>query len=322
MQAQLKGIGIAIPEKEVNNQYFESILDTNDEWIVSRTGIKRRFHTASDEFTSSLCVKAVKDLHEKYPFETNDVDLIIVSTVSPDHPMPGMACLVQYRMNMPNAGAFDIYAACAGFAYAVIIAKGMIASGTHKKIIVIGAETLSKVTDFSDRTTAILFGDGAAAVLVEASEQGNIGECVTGAFGEGGLDLYMSGLSPKIEGQAIVQNGKIVQNGRKVFRWAVSTASREVPLLLEKNNLSVETLDWFIPHSANLRIIEAICEKTGIPKEKTLESVTSYGNTSSASIPLALSIGVAQGKVKKGDKILIFGFGGGLTFAGALITWS
>lgn len=320
--ARLSAIGMAVPEKLIPNAYFESLIETTEEWIISRTGIQTRYHAGPDEFTSDLCVKAVQDLAAQYPkVSLEDVDMILVATTSPDQPMPSMACRVQYKLSLKKAGALDIYAACAGFSYGVIMAKGLIAGGVHKKVLVIGGETLSKITDFTDRTSCMLFGDGAAAVLIEADETGNIGVGITGASGEGGPDLYLSGLAESIDGQALKMNRCIVQNGKKVFKWAVTKVAEQMPILAAANGLSLEDIDWFIPHSANLRIIEAICKETGFPMEKTLESIVDFGNTSSASIPIALYQGIKSGKVKQGDKIMIFGFGGGLAYAGVVITW-
>lgn len=319
--ARITAIGMAVPKKAVPNSYFESIMETTDEWIVSRTGIKNRFHAEKDEFTSDLCVRAVEDLAARYSIGLDDVDMILVATTTPDQPMPSMACRIQYRLNLTKAGALDLYAACAGFCYGIVLAKGLIAAGSHRKILVLGAETLSKVTDFSDRTSCILFGDGAGAVLIEADETGNIGACITGAYGEGGIDLYISGFAETLDGKELQMNRCIVQNGRKVFKWAVNTVSNEMKRLLNINQLTLDQIDWFIPHSANLRIIEAVCHETGFPMEKILESIVDYGNTSSASIPIALYNGVRSGKVKHGDRIMIFGFGGGLTYAGAIIQW-
>ncbi len=321
MESRIHAIGMAVPQRKVTNQDFEAMIDTNDEWIVSRTGIRTRYHAEADEFTSDLCVKAVQDLVNTYQVSIDDVDMVLVSTVSPDQPMPSVACKVQYKLNLAKAGALDLYAACAGFSYGIVVAKGLVAAGTHRKILVIGGETLSKVTDFSDRTSCVLFGDGAAAVLIEAAEKGNIGACITGASGEGGIDLYISGISDSIDGQPLNPNGKIVQNGRKVFKWAVTTVAAQMKILAEKNGLTLDDIDWFVPHSANLRIIEAICNETGFPMAKVLESIVNYGNTSSASIPLALHSGIKSGKVKKGDRIMLMGFGGGLAYAGTVITW-
>ncbi len=319
--ARLSAIGMAVPTKVIDNQYFESLIDTTDEWIVTRTGIRTRYYTGPDEFTSDLCVRAVEDLAAQHAVTLHDVDMIIVSTVTPDQPMPSMACRVQYRLNMPRAGALDVYAACAGFSYGVVLAKGLIAAGTHRKVLVIGAETLSKVTDFEDRSSCFLFGDGAGAVLIEADATGNIGACVTGANGEGGGDLYMSGLAETLDGLPIKRNRTIVQNGRKVFKWAVNTVSAQIKVLLEKNNLTLDDIDWLIPHSANLRILEAISNDIGFPMSRVLESIVDYGNTSSATIPIALCNGIRSGKVQRGDRILFIGFGGGLVYAGTIIQW-
>ncbi len=319
--ASLRAIGMYAPERIVDNYYFENIIDTTDEWIQSRTGIKTRHYAAPDQFTSDLCVRAVQDLAAHYSGTLDDVDMIFVSTVTPDQPMPSMACVVQYKLGLSKAGALDIYAACAGFVYGITLAKGLIAAGTHRKILVIGAETLTRVTDYEDRTSCMLFGDGAGAVLIEADPVGNVGFCITGASGEGGIDLYISGLADTLDGQPIKTNRKIVQNGRKVFKWAVQTISAKMPELAELNGLSLDDIDWFVPHSANLRILEAISNETGFPLEKTLESIIDYGNTSSATIPIALCNAVRAGRVKAGDKIMLFGFGGGLAYSGAVITW-
>ncbi len=321
-KAYLSAIGMAVPEQQITNAYFESLIDTTEEWILSRTGIKTRYYVGPEEFTSDLCVKAVQDLVAQYPkVSLEDVDMILVATTSPDQTMPSMACRVQHRLSLSHAGALDIYAACAGFSYGVIMAKGLIAGGIHKKVLVIGAETLSKITDFTDRTSCMLFGDGAGAVLIEADDTGNIGVGITGASGEGGPDLYLSGFAESIDGQPLVMNHCIVQNGRKVFKWAVTKVAEQMPILAAANGLSLTDIDWFVPHSANLRIIEAICKEVEFPIEKTLESIVDYGNTSSASIPIALYQGIKSGKVKRGDKIMLFGFGGGLAFAGVVITW-
>lgn len=320
--ARMTAIGMAVPQKRIDNVFFESFLETTDEWIVSRTGIKTRYHTAEDEFTSDLCIKATANLLETFPGVTLDgVDMILVSTVTPDQPMPSMACRLQYKLDLPQAGALDVYAACAGFSYAVVVAKGLISAGTHRKILVFGAETLSKITDFTDRTSCMLFGDGAGVVLLEADELGNVGACITGASGEGGPDLYISGFAKTIDGHPLKMDRTIVQNGRKVFKWAVTKVAEQMPVLAAKNGLTLDEIDWFVPHSANLRIIEAISNETGFPVEKTLESIVDFGNTSSASIPIALYRGIVTGKVKKGDKIMLLGFGGGLAYAGTVITW-
>jgi 3-oxoacyl-[acyl-carrier-protein] synthase III len=322
MKAKLTSIGIYAPERVVDNHYFEQIIDTTDEWIQSRTGIRTRRYAAEGEYTSDLAIRAVRKMADEYSLQLDDVDFILVATVTPDQVMPSMACQLQHRLGLAKAAALDISAACGGFGYGIVLAKGLIDAGMYRKILVIGAETLTKVTDFEDRTSCILFGDGAGAVLIEAAEQGNILAHVAGAEGSGGQDLYLSTQNTCVNGETIKANNKIVQNGRKVFKWAVSQMAIQFNLLLERSGLSVEDLDWFVPHSANMRIIEAICNQVGFPVEKALESISIYGNTSSASIPLALYEGLRAGKVKAGDKIMLLGFGGGLTYAGAIVEWA
>ncbi|MBU6341996.1 MAG: ketoacyl-ACP synthase III [Bacteroidetes bacterium] len=320
MQSRLTALGFYAPQKIVTNQDMMSIVETNEEWILSRTGIKSRHYTAEGEFTSDMCVEAARDLEKRSGTSLADVDMVLVSTVSPDQPMPSMACQVQYRLGL-TAGAMDIYAACAGFTYAVVVAQGLIASGNYRKILVIGADNLTRVTDFTDRSSCVLFGDGAGAVLIEAAEHGNLGRSVTGAYGEGGADLYISGFADVINGVEVVKSGKIVQNGRKVFKWAVTTVSEQIKVLAEKNGITLDQIDWLVPHSANLRILEALSNETGIPMSRFLESIVDFGNTSSASIPLALGNGIEKGLLKSGDKVMLFGFGGGLAYAGVVIDW-
>jgi len=322
MQAKLTAIGTHVPDRVIDNHYFEGIIDTSDEWIKSRTGIRERRFTKPNEYTSHIAEQAIRNMAHNYGKELSDIDYIIFATVSHDHIMPSMAAFMQHRFELAQAAAIDISAACAGFGYGINLAKALIESGMHRKVLVIGAETLSKITDFNDRTSCVLFGDGAGAVLIEAAEESNIGHGVNGAEGKYGQDLYISTHSTMVNGELINASGKIYQNGRKVFKWAVSRMAEQIGVLLEKNQMTVEDIDWFIPHSANMRIIEAICKTAGIPTEKALESISVYGNTSSASIPLAWQLGLEAGKIKKGDKLLILGFGGGLAYAGNIIEWA
>lgn len=319
--ARITALSSYVPERVIDNHYFESIIETNDEWIVSRTGIHTRRFAAETEYTSHLCVAAARNLEKEYGKSLDDVDFIIVATVTPDQTMPSVATQVQDKLGIAGTGAIDISAACAGFGYGIALANGLIAAGTHRKILVFGAETLSKVTNFEDRTSCILFGDGAGVVLVEAAEKGNILAAVTGSQGDGGKDLYMSNRRKQINGQDVITDDKIHQNGRAVFKWAVNTISEQMKVLPAKCGLSLHELDWFIPHSANMRIIEALCNQTDFPIEKTLESISVYGNTSSASIPLAIHRGIQAGKLKRGDKMMLIGFGGGLVYAGVIIEW-
>ncbi|HJP62987.1 MAG TPA: ketoacyl-ACP synthase III [Mucilaginibacter sp.] len=320
MESKITAIAVYTPANRITNEYFEQFIETNNEWIISRTGIKERRFADKDEFTSDLCVKAAQNLLAENPGTNfDDVDFILVATTSADQVMPSMASQIQTRLNIPNTGCLDIMAACAGFVYGLILAKGMIASGTHKKVLVFGAEALSKFTDFYDRTSCILFGDGAGVALVEPSEKSKIFGAVTGSDGSHGKDLYLSQHATMVNGEQIEANGKIHQNGKVVFKWAIQTVSAKVKELIAKNGLTLDDLDWVILHSANMRIIEGVAAEIGAPMEKMLSSIEYFGNTSSASIPLSWDIAKRAGKIKPGQKVLMLGFGGGLTFAGVII---
>lgn len=321
-KARLTAIGSSVPKKILTNADLENIVETNDEWIVQRTGIRERRIAAEDEFTSHLCIAAVQDLIDRYPVSVKDADLILVATHTPDFPFPSVACQLQAHFGIAAAGALDLNATCAGFTYGLHMANGLISSGLHRKILVVGADTLSKITDYSDRTTCILFGDGAGAVLVEKDEE--VPAFIAhhlGSDGTGGSFLYRTGLSNTLGGNSLEGDGKLVQNGREVYKFAVSTVPKGVEQLLDSSGLQAPDIDWFIPHSANLRIIESICEKSGLPFDKALYSLVKYGNTSAASIPLALDLGIREGKVKPGDLLLLYGFGGGFAHAGLIVRW-
>jgi 3-oxoacyl-[acyl-carrier-protein] synthase-3 len=319
MNSKITAIGVYAPSKRVTNEYFEKIIETNNEWIISRTGIRERRFAEPDEYTSDLCIKAVQNLLKENPGITLDgVDFILVGTTTADQVMPSMASQVQNYFNLPNTGCLDIMAACAGFVYGLILAKGLIAAGTHKKILVLGAEALSKFTDYTDRTSCILFGDGAGVALVEPSERSKILNGVTGSDGSHGKDLYLSQHASVVNGEQIVPNGKIHQNGKVVFKWAVQTMSQKVKELLAINHMELDQLDWIILHSANLRIIEAVASELNYPMDKMLTSIEFFGNTSSASIPISWDLALKAGKIKPGNKLLLLGFGGGLTYAGVI----
>ncbi|TYA10513.1 ketoacyl-ACP synthase III [Paenibacillus faecis] len=322
--ARITALGTYVPERLLLNDDLEKLVDTSDAWIVQRTGIQERHIAADDEFTSHLCVRAVENLRgpggETVGLE--DVDLIIASTTTPDYSFPTVSCRIQKHFGIEDAGAVDLNATCAGFTYALHMANGMITSGLHRKILVVAGETMSKITDYTDRSTCILFGDGAGAALVEyAPDQPGFESAIMGTQGSGGIHVYRSGLSAEMDGEPLAGEGRIVQNGREVFKWAVRTVSAGIEKLLDQAQLTVDDIDWFVPHSANLRMIESICEKSGIPLAKTLQSVTEMGNTSSASIPLALQAGVRAGQLNPGDRVLLYGFGSGLTHCGLLIRW-
>ncbi|MGM0867482.1 MAG: ketoacyl-ACP synthase III [Bacillota bacterium] len=322
-KARITAIGSYVPERKLTNYDLEKLVETNDKWIVKRTGIKERRITNEEEFTSDISYKAVRNLMERYDKSVDDVDMIIVCTLTPDFKTPSVSSLVQAKLGIKNSGAIDLNAACAGFTYGLHVANGLITSGLHKKILVIGAETLSKVTDYEDRSTCILFGDGGGAVLVEFDEkQPSFLSSHLGSEGEKGKSLYCSNLSKRMFGEDLVNSDKIVQNGREVYKWAVTTVPKGMQSVMENASIPLSDVDWFVPHSANLRMIESICEKTDLPIEKTLYSLVDYGNTSSATIPLSLDKGVLEGKIKNGNKMLLYGFGGGLAHAGLLINWN
>ncbi|MWV46653.1 beta-ketoacyl-ACP synthase III [Paenibacillus sp. HJL G12] len=321
-KARITAIGTYVPERRMTNEDLEKLVDTNDEWIVQRTGMRERRISGEQEFTSDLCIRAVENLMQTYGKNVEDVDLIMVATTTADYPFPSVACLIQEHFNIKSTGAFDLNATCAGFAYGLHVANGLISSGLHRKVLVVGGETLSKVTDYTDRATCILFGDGAGAVLVEADEV-NPGflASIQGTDGSGGMHVYRSGISKSMHGLSLQGDGHMVQNGREVYKWATRTVAAGIKELLSRAHMNIEDIDWFVPHSANLRMIESMCEKSGFSLENTLYSVEYMGNTSAASIPLALGLGVQEGKLKHGETLLLYGFGGGLTHAGLVIRW-
>lgn len=321
--AKITAQGVYVPQKIMTNQDFEKLVETSDEWIQQRTGIIERRITAQDEYTSDISYQAVVDLQQKYNVDVSDVDMIINATLTPDYKTPSVASYVQARLGIKNAGALDINAACAGFAYGLNLANGLITSGQNKKILVIGAETLSKITDYEDRSTCILFGDGAGAFLVEYSEtDASFIASSSGSDGDKGHHLYCSELSQEMFGEQLENAGNIVQNGRGVYKWAVGNVPNIINETLDKSDFDLEDIDWFVPHSANARMIESICDKANIAREKALMSLAYYGNTSSATIPLAIDLAMEHNKIKKGDNLLLVGFGGGLAYASTLIKWT
>ncbi len=319
--ARFSALGVYLPPKRLTNFELEKMVDTSHEWIVQRTGIKERRIAEKDVFTSDLAVLAAKNLAEQ-GVELEDVDLIIVSTLTSDFLTPSTAARVQGKLGIKNAGVIDVNAACAGFVYGLGIANALITVGQHNKVLVIAADVLSKITDYTDRNTCVLFGDAAAAALIERDDEGPgfLAAHYT-SHGELGEKLYCPGLSMSMNGQVANPEKVLFQDGKAVYTWAISTVPDGMNQLLEKAGMTAEELDWFIPHSANLRMIKSICKRLEIPMEKMLTSVEEYGNTSSVTIPLALDLAIKSGKIKKGDKLALYGFGGGLTQAGVIIEW-
>lgn len=322
--AKITAIGSYVPARRLTNVDLEQMVDTNDEWIVQRTGIRERRISREDEYTSDLCAAAVQDLMNRYGKSMQDVDMVLVATSTPDFAFPSVAAIVQNRLGIPpTAGVIDMSAACAGFVYALHTAHALVASGLHHKVLVIGADALSKITDYTDRSTCILFGDGAGAVLVESGgDKDNFRGFNLGSDGSGAQHVYRTGLAGKVNGIELEGTGKLVQNGREVYKWAVRTVPQGVQQVLRNAGASLAEVDWFIPHSANLRMIEPICERLSYPFEQALYSLEYFGNTSAASIPLALDLGIREGKVQSGQQLMLYGFGAGLTHAGLLLRLS
>lgn len=319
MHATISSIGIYHPQKAIDNSFFEQSIDTSDQWIRERTGIERRFFAAPNEYTGDMCVKAAQNLSANYDKDLTDVDFIIVATSTPDQIVPSVASQVQARLKIAHAGAIDISCACAGFCYGLILAKGLIASGSHKKVLVFGADALSRVTDFTDRTTCILFGDAAGAVIVEASAKNHVLNTLTETDGSYGKDLYLTCSKTEINGQAVVANNKLHQNGRTVYKWAIQTLTKGLQTLAARNNIPLEDVAFFLPHSANYRLLEAVFAELEIPMEQCLDSVRRYGNTSASSIPLAWYNGIIENKIQPNDLLMLMGFGGGFTYGGLCI---
>ncbi len=322
-KARITALGTYVPEKRLTNADLEQLVDTSDEWIVQRTGMRERRVAAPDQFSSSLGIEAVQHMLSHHPVSIDDVELIIVATTTADYVFPSVAAQIQAHFGITKAGVFDLNATCAGFVYALHMANSLVTSGMHRKILVIASETMTKTLDYTDRSTCILFGDGAGAALVEYdADQPSFIDVIMDSDGNGGQHVYRSNLSTQINGTPMEGNGNIYQNGREVYKWAVRTVPQGLRQLLERNQLVTAQVDWFVPHSANLKMIDSICEKSGIPFTRTLTSAEWFGNTSSASIPLALQQGVEDGKVTTGNTLLLYGFGAGLTQMGMLLHWN
>ena len=310
MNAGILGIGRYLPENIVTNKDFEAKIDTSDEWIRTRTGIEER-RIASDEFNSShMAYEAAKQALANADVKAEDLDLILVATVTPDRAFPSVACIIQEQLGAKKAAAMDISAACAGFMYGMVTAEQFIKNNVYKSILVVGVEKLSKITDFSDRNTAVLFGDGAGAVVMGPVPDGKgILAFELGADGTGGKYLYNN------------DEQHIVMNGREVFKFAVRQMGESCVKVLEKAGLEKEDVNFLIPHQANIRIMESARERLELPIEKMSKVVHKYGNTSSSSIPIALVEELEAGRIKDNDLIVMVGFGGGLTWGAIALKW-
>lgn len=311
MNVGIKGFGAYAPEKVVDNAYFESFLETSDEWISKMTGIKERRWASEDQDTSDLAFEASKKAIEDAGITPADIDMIIVATATGDMPFPSVANILQEKLGTRKVPTMDQLAACSGFMYSMITAKQYVQSGDYKNILVVGADKLSKITDLTDRSTAVLFGDGAGAVVIgEVSEGRGIISYEMGSDGNGGKYLYLN-----------KDTGKLVMNGREVFKFAVRIMGEALTRVVDKAGLQSDDIDMFIPHQANIRIMESARERLGIEREKMSVSVNRFGNTSAASIPLSISQELENGRIKDDDTLVLVGFGGGLTWGAMVIKW-
>jgi 3-oxoacyl-[acyl-carrier-protein] synthase-3 len=323
--SKILSTGSYLPLKKLTNKDIEKLVDTTSEWIEERTGIKERSIAADDEVTSDLCVKAAQVALQRANLKSTDLDMIIISTVTGDHIMPSTACMVQAKLKCRSIFSFDLSAACSGFVYSLSIADQFIKTGMYKNILVIGAEVLSRIVNYKDRNTSILFGDGAGCVILSRAEENSESKIYsTHLFADGELGhlLELKGggsmhpISPKVLEQELQF---INMKGKEIFKNAVRTLTECAQLALETNHLPLEKLDWFIPHQANMRITESVAKHFKIPTEKVVSTIHYTGNTSGASIPIALDHAVTDGRIRRGQHVLLSAFGAGLTSGSALL---
>lgn len=309
MNAGIVGLGRYLPEKIVKNSDLEKIMDTSDEWIRTRTGIEERRISSDNVNSSDMAYEAAMKALENANISAEEIDMILVATVTPDQPFPSIACMIQDKLGAKKAAAMDVSAACSGFMYGIVTAKQFIESGSYKYVLVVGVEKLSKITNWDDRNTAVLFGDGAGAVVLgPVSEGRGILAFELGADGSGGKHLFQ-------------EQEFITMNGREVYKFAVRQMGESSVNVLEKAGLSKEDVDFLIPHQANIRIMESARQRLELPVEKMSKTIHKYGNTSSASIPISIVEEVEAGKIKDDDVIVLVGFGGGLTWGAIALRW-
>ena len=319
--ARISGTGSYLPDKVVTNQDLEESLDTSDAWIRDRTGIKRRHVAADGELTSDMAVKAALNALASADCDPNDIDLVIIATTTPDKVFPSTACIVQRKLGIHGCAAFDVHAACAGIVYALDVANRYFLTGGAHKALVIGSETYSRILDWTDRTTCVLFGDGAGAMVLEASIEPGI--LSTHIHAEGRYEELLhvpAGISSNYDA-VLAQNAYIQMSGNEVFKKAVGALDSMARETLADNDVSPADLDWFVPHQANLRIINAAAKKLGLPLEKVVVTVDEHANTSSASIPLAFDAAVRDGRIQRGELVLFEAFGAGFTWGSTLLRY-
>ncbi|MGI9236664.1 MAG: beta-ketoacyl-ACP synthase III [Woeseiaceae bacterium] len=316
---RIVGTGRYLPERIMTNFELEKIVDTSDEWIRTRTGVERRHVVSEDQTTSDMCVEAAKVAIEDAGVDVFEIDLVITGTTSPDLIFPNVSTLIQHRLGIPACTAFSLEAACTGFIYALTLADKFIRLGEAKCALVIGAECITKLMDWSDRNTCVLFGDGAGAVIVKPSDEPGILSCHLGADGQyKELLYYPVGASKQLE-KAGTDEAAITMTGSEVFKVAVKTLGGIAAETLDKAGVDKTDLDWLIPHQANIRIIQATAKRLELPMEKVILTVQDHGNTSAASVPMALDVGIRDGRVQKGQLVLMEAFGGGFTWGSVLM---
>ena len=326
--ASFRSIGAYVPEKILSNEDLEKMVDTSDEWITKRTGIKERHIAADDEYTSDMGAKAAKIAIDRAGLEPDEIDLVLCATVTPDYfNMPSTACIISDKLGIKNVQAFDISAACSGFVYLLSIAKAFIESGMKKNVLVIGAEKFSSIVDYTDRSTCILFGDGAGAAVISATENKDEAFIDVHASADGSYADFLVTPAPgsiNPVSQKVIDEGLnfVQMKGNETFKLAVKTLTKDVKEILEKNHISSESIPHFVPHQANYRIIKAVGDALKMKEEQVVVTVHKYGNTSAASIPMAINDIWESGRLKKGEMMLLDTFGGGLTWASALLPFA
>ncbi len=323
---RIAGVGHHVPQRVLTNADLELMFDTSDEWITSRTGMKERHIAAEGEPTSDIAVAAARNAIASAGIEAADLDCVIVATVTPDYLFPATACIVGSKLGIPGVPAFDIEIACSGFIYGLTVAASMVRTGVFKRVLLIGAEELSRIMNYEDRSTSVLFGDGAGAVVLEASAVDSFLAAELGADGSDPKNLYIEvggTAAPPICADDIAgKRNKVVMNGREVFRFAVTKMIEATNVALDRAGVAPRDVAWLIPHQANRRIIDAAAKHLDLPAERVVVNIERYGNTSAASIPMALSETVEAGKLKDGDIVLFVGFGGGLSWGAVAWRWT
>jgi 3-oxoacyl-[acyl-carrier-protein] synthase-3 len=317
----ITGLGAHVPSRVLTNDELATIVDTTDEWITERTGIKERRIAAPEEALTDIAMPAALAALAQAGVEAKDVDLLVCATVTPDMMFPTSSALLADALGAPDAAAYDLLAGCTGFMYALAQAYGMIAAGLSERALVVGGDVLSKILDWTDRSTLVLFGDGAGAVVLERTPQRGFLGFELGADGGGGIHLSLPGSGSRRMDEA-VGNGYVHMNGREVFKFATRVLVSSAEAVLERCGVSVDEVDVYVPHQANVRIMDHAARKLGIPRERMVVNVDRYGNTSSGSIPLALADAQRDGRLKKGDLVLMTGMGAGLTWGSGLMEWT